>query len=762
MSAGFVIGSSPLRLEDHRLLRGRGRFLDDLPAVDCAHAVFLRSPHADARIAGIDARGARQLGGVLAVLTHVDLAADGVEPLHPTVRRNPHDGTPFHYEPQPLLAAGVTRHVGEAVAVVIAASREQAQDAAEAVEITYEPRPAITPPSVTHAGPRPGARCLDFQLGDAAATDAAFDRATHRVAMRTLNHRVIINAMEPRGAIARFDAATGRFTLCVSSQNVHALRDEVARVLNLEPARLRLHAPDVGGGFGNRNFTYPEYPLLLWAARRTGTDVKWVSTRSDGFLSDHQARDFRAEAELALDEDGRFLALRVHSDADLGAYVAGAGCGIQTGQYTAAPGGLYEIPALDLRIRAGTSPTVPVGVTRGPGFAEAINVMERLIDQAARQLGLCRFALRRRNLVPSTSMPWTNAVGTRIDSGDFVACLDTALERADAANFEQRRSTALGLRRWLGLGLACHVKATGGLPEENVSLAFEHGRAVFTTGTMAIGQGHETSFRQILGTLLGLSPEDIVYRAGDSDLIAIGGGHGSSRATYMAGTAMARAAEVVIERGCVAVARALQVPLEAVRFEAGRFAVGDRNRRLPLLEVATLAREAGAPLDTYQRISREAMTFPSGCHVAEVAIDPDTGTIHLVGYWAVDDYGVQVNPMLVRGQMHGAIAQGVGQALLERAVYDPDSGQLLSGSFMDYALPRADDLPDFDTHTLSTPCTTNPLGVKGCGEAGAVAGFPAIVNAVADALAAHDVHDFPEPISSEGIWCAIRDAGAAG
>lgn len=754
-STPFEIGRSPRRLEDERLLRGAGRYLDDTPGTDLAHAAFVRSPHAHARVLSIDTDDAARMSGVLAVLTHVDAARDGLQPLHPSVRENLHTGEPFRYQPQPLFAIDTVRHVGEIVAMVIAQTPAQAQDGAEAIVIEYEALDAII--DALDAAVPDDAVCLDCRLGDARASDEAFARAAHVVRMRTLNHRVIMNSMEARGAIARHDAAADRYTLHASTQNVHVLRDEVADALGVAREQVRLHASDVGGGFGNRNFIYPEYPLLAWAARRTGRGVKWISSRSEGFVSDHQARDFSAHAALALDADGHILALRVDSSANMGAYLAGAGCGIQTGQYTSTPGGLYRIPAIDLGIRAVLTHTVPVGVTRGPGFCESINVIERLIDQAARASGLCRFELRRRNLIAPQDMPWTNAMGTRIDSGAFRACLDEALRRARADDFEQRRARELARGQWLGLGIACHVKATGGLPQENVAFAFEPEHLVFTSGTMAIGQGHETSFRQILGSLLGLTPEQIVYRAGDSDLIAMGGGHGSSRATYMASTAMARAAATVIARGTQFAAQALGVRADAIAFESGLFRVRESNRSLPLLEVARLARAAGQPLDTYQHITREAMTFPGGCHVAEIAIDPDTGVCRLLAYTAVDDYGVQVNPMLVQGQMHGAIAQGVGQALFERTTYDSHSGQLLSASFMDYCLPRADDLPMFDTATLASRCTTNPLGIKGCGEAGAVAGFPAIGNAVADALAAHGIETIDEPVSAQRIWRAIQD-----
>lgn len=768
MTTAFEIGDSPLRLEDERLLRGEGRYLDDVSVANLTYASFVRSTHAHAVLGAIDTQAADAMPGVLAILTHEQLARDALSPLHPNIRENPHTDEPFPYTPQPLLANDRVRYVGELIAIVIAKSAAEAIDAAEAIAVDYQPLDAVVDieaarranaPQLSDAVP--GNCCLDFVFGDPQATADAFAHAAHVIEMHTVNHRIITNSMEPRGAIARYDQDSGRYDLHASTQNVHVISTLTADALNVEHQRVRVHASDVGGGFGNRNAVYPEYPLLLWAAKSIGRAVKWVSTRSEGFISDHQARDFAASAALALDNDGRFLALRVDSQANSGAYLAGAGCGIQTNQYTVTPGGLYDIAAIELSIGAVLTNTVPIGVTRGPGFAEAINVIERLVDKAARELGMCRIELRRKNLVSATQMPWTNAAGTRIDSGNFPACLDGALHEANADEFEQRRARALKDGHWLGLGLAMHVKATGGLPEENVNLAFDNDRLVFTTGTMAIGQGHETSFRQILGSLLGLQPQQIEYRAGDSDQIAMGGGHGSSRATYMASTAMVRASEVIIARARTIVAEKFSVQVADVTFESGEFRIRSSNETLPLLDVAQLAREADRPLDTYQHITREATTFPSGCHVAEIAIDPQTGAVTLVAYSAFDDYGTQINPMLVNGQIHGAIAQGAGQALFERAAYDAGNGQLLSASFMDYCLPRADDLPGFATDTIATRCTTNPLGVKGCGEAGAVAGFPAISNAIADALAAHGIHDIEEPIGAQRICMAIRRSKVA-
>lgn len=761
--ADYLIGASPARLEDERFLRGQGHYLDDLRVAGAAHAVVVRSPHAHARILTIDTDRSTAVPGVLDVLTAKQAADDGLGQLWPSVRQNPHDGKAFAFQPQPLLATERVRYVGEPIALVVAASYHAALDAAEALTVHYDPLPAVctVEEALAQGAPEvspdvPGNRCLQTRIGEPGRVSAAFATAAHVISMSTVNHRVITNSMEPRGAIGHFDPAAERYHLIASSQNVHVIRDQLAEVLGVAADRVRVSAPDVGGGFGNRNFIYPEYALALWAARRMGRPVKWANSRTEGFCSDHQARDLSAEASLALDQDGTFLALRIASTANLGAYVAGAACGVQTFQYTTAPGGLYDIPALDLEIAAVVTNTVPVGVTRGPGFAEAVNVVERLIDVAARQCGFDRIALRRRNLVRPERLPWTNVTGTRIDSGDFPGCLERALHRSDYPGFAARREAALARGQWLGFGLACHVKATGGLPEENVALCFERDRLVFTTGTMAIGQGHETSFRQILATLLGLDPGRVTYRAGDSDLIAMGGGHGSSRATYMASTAMARAAAAVVAGGRQALAESFGVPVQAVSFTAGAFAIAGANREIPLLEAALMAREAGRDLDTYQHVVREAMTFPNGCHAAEIAIDPDTGVTRLMAYTAVDDYGVEVNPRLVQGQMHGAIAQGAGQALLETAVYEDGTGQLLSGSFMDYALPRADDLPEFTTATHGVPCSTNPLGVKGCGEAGAVAGFPAIGNAVADALDRVGARHRLGPASPERIWRQIH------
>ena len=763
MAARSVIGDAPKRREDLRFLAGQGRYLDDLAMDGMAHAVVLRSPHAHARIDRIDTDEARRMPGVLTVLTAEDIRADGLQPLRPTAEANVQTGEPFAFALQPVLAEGKVRYAGEPVALVVAETRTQALDAAEQVIVNYAPLPAVTTAAATRtrSAPElsaevPGNVCLDWRTGDTAAVAAAFAAAAHVVELRLDNHRIVTNPMELRGVIGVWDEEAGRYTAYVSSQSIHATRDNTARALGVPSATVRFVAPDVGGGFGAKNFIYPEHVLMPWAARRVHRPVKWIATRSEGFLADHQARDHQAEAALALDADGRFLALRVASVANIGAYLVSAG-GVQTFQYVHLPGTVYRIPAIELRISGVLTNTAPIGVTRGPGFAEAVNIIERLIDRAAGQCGFDRAELRRINMVPAETMPMTNVFGNTVDSGAFAETFDHALAAADIEGFAARRqdSAACGLLR--GLGFAYHIKGTGGSPHENVDIRFEpDGAVLLITGTQTIGQGHETTFPQILADRLGLPNERIRLVQGDTDLIPAGGGHGSSRATYMGGTAIWRAADEIITKGSRIAAEALEAAEADIHFADGRFVVSGTDRSLALLDVAAIARAKGAPLDTYHHWTREWMTFPNGAHIAEVEIDRDTGQVSLARYTAVDDYGVLVNPMIAAGQAHGVIAQGAGQALLEHAVYDPGSGQLVAGSFMDYALPRAGDLPSFELGFNGTRCTTNPLGVKGCGEAGAVGGYPAVTSAILDALAPYGVTDLAGPATPQRIWRAMR------
>ena len=760
------IGDSPRRREDARFVTGQGAYLDDLKVAGLARAVVLRSPHAHARIKSIDATAARRAPGVLAVLTAAEAAADELKPLRPYTEANVQNGERFIFATQPLLATDKARFPGEPVVLIVAETQAQALDAAELVEIDYEALPAVTTaaaalaPGAPLLSPEvPGNCCFDWLAGHTAEADTAFATARHIVSLALDNHRITTNPMEPRGCLGTFDEASGRYTLQVSSQNIHTNRNHVARCLGVEPKDVRFVAPDVGGGFGAKNFAYAEHALILWAAKRTGRPVKWVASRSEVFLSDHPARDMQAEASLALDANGNFLALKVSSTANVGGYLAGVGGGVPTYQYMHLQGTVYRLPAIALHIRIALTNTTPIGVTRGPGFAETVNILERLIDAAARQCGFDRMELRRRNLVPAGDMPMTNSFGFQVDSGAFDVTFDKALAQADVVGFAARRkdSETRGMLR--GLGLAYHIKGTGGSPEENVDIRFEaDGSVSLITGTQHIGQGHETTFPQILATRLGVPNEKIRLCQGDTDIIATGGGHGSSRATYMGGTAIWRASDEIIAKGTALAADALEAAEADIRFEDGRFVVSGTDRAIGLLEIAALGREKGKKLDTYHFWKREHLTFPNGTHVAEVEIDRDTGRVRLVRYGGVDDYGVLVNPMIAAGQAHGAMAQGVGQALLEHTHYDPASGQLIAGSFMDYALPRADDLPSFNLGFNPTRCTTNPLGVKGCGEAGAIAAFPAIVNAILDALAPLGVTNFDGPATPACIWQAMESA----
>ena len=758
-----VIGDAPKRREDARFLTGRGSYLDDLVFPGLAHAVVLRSLHAHALIERILTERARAAPGVLTMLTARDVRAGGLKPLRPSAEANVQTGEIFAFAPQPLLADGKVRYVGEPVALIVAETRAQALDAANQVAVDYVPLPAVTtaaaaraPGSPEISSEVPGNLCFDWHTGDPAAVEAAFAAAVHIVELRLDNHRIVTNPIEPRGVIGLWDPEQGRYTAHTSSQSIHATRDNTARALGVAPTAVRFVAPDVGGGFGAKNFIYPEHVLTLWAAKRVTRPVKWIASRSEVFLADHQARDHVADAALALDAEGRFLALRVSSLANVGAYMVSAG-GVQTFQYVHLPGTVYRIPAIDLQVAGVLTNTAPIGVTRGPGFAEAVNIIERLIDVAARRFGFERAELRRINMIPATAMPTTNAVGNTVDSGAFAETFDQALTRADIEGFAMRRrdSEARGLFR--GLGFAYHIKGTGGSPTENVDIRFEaDGTVSLVTGTQTIGQGHETTFPQILADRLGIPNERIRLVQGDTDRIPLGGGHGSSRATYMGGTAIWRASEEIIAKGTRIAAEALEAAEADLRFADGRFVVAGTDRSIALLDVAALGRDKGTPLDTYYAWTREWMTFPNGAHVAEVEIDRDTGQVMLARYTAVDDYGVLVNPMIATGQAHGAIAQGVGQALVEHAAYDPASGQLLAGSLMDYALPRADDLPTYDLGFNGTRCTTNPLGVKGCGEAGAVGAFPAVTSAILDALAPFGVTALTGPATPERIWRAMR------
>jgi carbon-monoxide dehydrogenase large subunit len=604
------MGDTPKRREDARFVTGKGCYLDDLRFDHMAHVAILRSPHAHARIVRIDTTTARAAAGVIAILTDADARIDDLRPMLPVAQANTVTGAPFAFAPQPLLAHDVVRFVGEPVALVVAETRAQALDATERVAVEYDALPAVVTtaaaraPGAPQLSPEvPGNVCMDWQAGNTAAVDTAFAAAAHRVTLLLDNHRIVTNPMEPRGAIGHYDAVQDRYTLHVSSQNIHVNRDLAARVLGVGSDRVRFVAPDVGGGFGAKNFAYAEHALLLWAAKRTRRPVKWIATRSEVFLSDHQARDHQAEASLALDTVGRFLSLRITSAANVGAYLAGGTGGVQTNQYAHLPGTVYAIPAIALRVATVLTNTTPIGVTRGPGFAEMVNIVERLIDAAARQCGFDRIELRRRNLTMAT--PMTNAFGNTVDSGDFRQTFETALAQADVTGFMARRGNSEARGHLRGLGFVYHIKATGGSPHENVDIRFEpDGSIALITGTQTIGQGHETTFPQMLAERLGVPNAAIRLCQGDTDLIPTGGGHGSSRATYMGGTAIWRASDEIIAKGRRIAADMLEAADADIAFDAGQFTVAGTNLSVGLLEVAARGREHGTPLDTYHACRR--------------------------------------------------------------------------------------------------------------------------------------------------------------
>jgi len=760
------IGDSPLRTEDRRFLVGEGRYVDDLPFANLAYLYIIRSPHAHAEIRRINSHAAERLPGVMTILKGTDQSGHGILPMEPYVRHNSRNGEPFSYISHPPLAINRVRYVGQPVAMIVARSLMAARDAAEAMEVEYEPLSAVISieAALASSAPRvseniPGNAVLQWQVGDENATERAFQTAAHVTKLRLTNHRIIANSLEPRGGVGYFNQNSSSYTLHTSSQSLHTARDCIAETMGVSNEKVRVIAPDVGGGFGVKNNAYAEHVLVLWAARIAGCPVKWINDRTTSFVSDHQARDHLADAELALDGSGRFLALRVASWANLGAYLCGSSGRVCTDQYASLPGTVYEIPEICLSIGAVTTHTVPIGVTRGPGFAEANNILERLIDLAARETSTDRADLRRRNMRSIT--PFISATGTYVDSGKFSAILDIAMETAKG--FEHRKLDATSRSKLRGLGFAYHIKATGGAPEEKVELCFDNDTLTLTTGTQSIGQGHETTFPQIISELLGVSIGSIRYRQADTGLISKGGGHGSSRATYMGGTAIFLAIEKIIEKGKPIAAQMLQVAETDIYYNDGFFRTLNSERIIDIFSVAETAREIdqlskgrATGLDTSQEFIREHMTFPNGCHVAEVEIDPDTGKVDVVRYSAVDDYGKIINPAIASGQVHGAIVQGIGQALLEHAVYEETSGQLLSGSLLDYALPRADDVPDLNLTFSGIDCSTNPLGVKGCGEAGAIAGYPAVGNAIGDALASVDIRSFEGPATPERVWRALQ------
>jgi aerobic carbon-monoxide dehydrogenase large subunit len=772
------IGKPVRRREDARLLTGAGRFADDVNLPDQAYACVLRSPHAHARIASIDVAPAEAAPGVLAVLTGSDADKDGLQPIpHRPVPANPHevplkspDGSPFFVAPHPVLAVGKVRHVGEPVALVIAEMLSQAMDAAERVAVVYEPLPAVTRSASALA---PGAPlvweehgtnlCVDSEAGDKAATDAAFARAAHVVRLETTINRVTGVPMELRAALGFYDAAAARYIVYTSAGGgVVRQRDDIAAVLGVPPAMVRVVSGDVGGNFGIRNSTCPEFALVAWAARRVGRPVKWTCERRDAFASDFHGRDLSSEAELALDEHGRFLALRAVNTSNLGSSAISF---VPLAKGIAVSSSVYDIACSYMRGRAVVTNTAPTSAYRSAGRPEVMLVLERLIDIACRRHGFDRIEIRRRNLVTPEAMPYRNPLGLVYDSGDYPASLRRAAELGDWAGFKVRREEARRRDRCRGIGVAASIELNTGSPRERAEITIDPSGVVeLVLGTMSAGQGHETSFAQVISEWLGVEPERVRLITGDTDRVQAGGGSSSARSMRLGSWVIAKAADTIAEKGRRIAGAMLEAAEADIEFAHGRLVVKGTDRSVGLFEAAAAAFGDGIPAELrgpLTGIADETMPIPSYAYtsaVCEVEIDPETGLVEVARYASVDDCGRAVNPLLIHGQSHGGIAQGIGQALWEACVYDPRTGQLLSGSLMDYAMPRADLLPAFDTEISEVPSTTNPLGMRGGSEGGITPGLAAVANAIVDALMEFGVEHIDLPATPESVWNAIRMA----
>lgn len=757
------------RVEDGRLLRGTGRYTDDVTLPGMLYGAVLRSPHAMAQIRSVDTVAARAVTGVVAVYAAQDLAADGIGTMPCTAELRNRDGTPRQDPPHPVLADGGVRHVGDPVAFVVAESPQAALDGVEAVGVMYETTPPVTDllAAMEDGAPlvwpdAPKNICFDWEIGDRDRCDALFADAARVVRRRIVNNRVVVASMEARAAVAMHK--DGRWTLTTNTQGVWLVRDVLANnVFKVAPDRFRVITEDVGGGFGMKAVPYAEHALVCYAARKLGRPVKWTSGRSEAFLCDTQGRDNVAFGELALDKDGKFLALRVRNVANMGAYLSTFGPYIPTFAGSKVLPGVYRFGAAHLNVIGVFTNTVPVDAYRGAGRPEGNYVVERLVDAAARETGIDPVELRRRNMISPQEMPYRSLVGELYDSGDFGRVMDSAMARIDYGGFPARRAEAHRRGRHRGLGFAYYVETTMGAPTERAEIRFgADGNVEVFVGTQSTGQGHETAYVRMVSERLGIPEGRIRVRQGDSDAIPTGGGTGGSRSLYSEGEALVATARTIIRKGCQEASDALEAAVEDIAFADGEFRVAGTDRAIGILDLVAQRRldDGRSALDTTEVVDIERHTFPNGCHVAEVEVDPETGTTQIMRYVATDDMGRVLHPTIVRGQVHGGVAQGIGQAVFEQTVYDPESGQLLSGSFMDYALPRAADLPDIEVEFIEIPCLSNSLGVKGVGEAGAVGSSPAVMNAILDALASCGVLDLDMPATPERVWKALFAAAA--
>ncbi len=773
----FAVGQPVTRTEDPRLLKGLGRYVDDIVLPGQVHAVIVRSPHAHARVRAIDALAARAAPGVIEVLTGEDYAADGLGDLPCDQTRFQEDGSPMYRPARPALVRDRVRIVGDYVALVVAETAAQARDAAELIEVDYEPLTSVTSTAdaASADSPRlwddcPDNVCFVHEDGDKAAVEAAFEAADLVVTRRFVISRVSAAPMGPRGCIGDYDASLDRYTIYTGVQQAHLLRQHLARtIFGLPETQFRVVAPDIGGSFGLYSNVYPEQVLVLWASRRCGRPVKWIAERSEGMASDDNARDNVSDAALALDGDGNFLAVRCATYANLGAYLSLRGP-LPPIVNLGSLAGVYTTPAIHVRVSGVFTNTYCTSPYRGAGRPEASTVLEQLIDEAARRLAVDPAELRRRNTIPADAMPYKTALTFTYDCGAFENNMDDALALADYAGFGARREAARGRGRLRGIGISNTVHRASGLELEAAQIRFDAtGSVTLMVGSVHHGQGHATTFTQIACDRLGLDPDSVRFVAGDTDMVTFGRGSFASRSAALGGSAVALATDKIIDKGRRIAAHLLEAAEDDVEFADGRFTVSGTDRGVDLVEVAKaayqpprLAPEIEPGLDELAMFRPGALNFPNGCHIAEIEIDPDTGALAIVRYVVVDDFGTVINPLLLDGQIHGGLAQGIGQAVMENVAFDRDTGQLLAGSFMDYCMPRADDLPSFEVAFNEIPTPTNPIGAKGAGEAGAVGALPAMMNAVVHALAPLGVEHVEMPATPERIWRTIRDAARRG
>jgi carbon-monoxide dehydrogenase large subunit len=768
----FAIGQGVPRFEDPRLVRGEGRYVGDITLPGMAFGHVLRSPHAHARIRSIDASRAKAAPGVLAVLTGADWQKSGFGDLPVPGGLKRRDGSPLYRPAYPALVKDRVRWVGDYVAFVVAETIHQALDAAELIAVDYEPLPAVisavdalAPGAPLVFDDCPENICFVQLEGDKAATDAAFARADHVVKHRMVINRVTAASMEPRGSLAVYQPADGRYTVYTTLQRAHMFREELAKnVLKVAENKVRVVAGDIGGSFGMKSAVYNEVALVLLGAKVTGRPVKWISTRSEAFLGDAQARDNVTDAEMALDRDGNFLAVRVKTVANVGAYLQVGSQSFIANIGTLA--GVYRTPALHADITAVFTHTNPVRPYRGNGRPEAAYVIERLVDLAADELGIDPVELRRRNTIPPQAMPFRTGLTFTYDSGAFAENMDMAIKLADLAGFEKRRADSQRRGKLRGIGLSNTIERAAAPSYEGAEIRFDRsGAATLFSGTINQGQGHETTFKQIVCDRLGLDPRAVQYLQGDTDQVFFGEGTGGSRSATIGGSAFLLATEKIVSKATTLAAHLLKVPADDIKFADGIFASPKTNETLTISEVAKAAAlPARLPKGMEPGLVATAVfnlavdNYPNGCHVCEIEIDPETGVVEIVRYSVVDDVGTVINPLLVKGQIVGGVAQGVGQILMEDIAFDNESGQLITGSFMDYAMPRADDLSSVEVKSNPAPTPTNPLGVKGCGEAGCVGAMPAVANAIVDALSGLGVRHIEMPATPERIWRAINGA----